>query len=627
MFACERQAGMDDSTNEAGDAAAGDAGEASRSRRRLARVSTRRSLTGRPVGHLVGRLAGRLNETLCALLLVVMAVNLVTVISQKSITTDEIVLIPAAYAYVQSGDTQLVHEHPPLVKLLAGLPLRLFAPPLKMLPAEGGAPPRTIAQMATRVGRLWEDNHAAVGRVSFIARLPLIALTLALGVLVFVFARELFGARAALLAVALFSIEPTVLAHGRVVQTDIAAAFGYLLLCRAVYRYALLAPTWRRAVWIGAAAALAILAKFSMLLVAPVVAAVFAVLLWRAQREARGRVLTVAAHAALVALTVLCLVNAAYLFNHSPLLDTDAQWIASTFPANPNLMLNAARTLSRVLPLDFVLGIFWQIAHNERGHPASLLGMYSDTGWWYYYPVAFALKTTLPFLLLSLASVAWGAYRAVRRRERPFLVAIVPFAVYTGFVLLSRIDIGVRYYLPAYMLLFITGGALLDQLLKEHRRAGRIIALALLAWACVEAVRAYPDHMPYMNQLAAGQPHWHYLSDSNVEWGDDVRALAGYLRARGETRVRAAALAADHMLPCYGIENLNLIRPSAVELPPTRYVAIGASFLNGSTVPPGMSVRGRQLTEAERVNYFDAYRHRAPEAVFGDSIYLFREPE
>lgn len=580
------------------------------------RVPLRRVAAAHPAG------------ALCALLLLFMSINMLAVVSRKSITTDEIVLIPAAYAYLTSGDTQLVHEHPPLVKLLAGLPL-LFAPPLKMLPAEGGAPPRTVAQMATRVGRLWEENRSAVGRVSFLARLPFVALTLALGALIFVCARDLFGSRAALLAVALFSVEPTVLAHGRVVQTDIAAAFGYLLLCRAVSRYALLPPSWKRALWVGAAAATAILAKFSMLLVAPVLASVFAVLMWRAWRAAGGRVLTVAAHAALAALTILFLINAAYLFHNSPPLDTDAQWIVSAFPANSGSMLNAARALSRVLPVDFVLGIFWQAAHNERGHPASLLGMYSNTGWWYYYPVAFALKTTLPFLLLSLASLAWGAHRVVRRREMRFLFVLAPFAIYTGFVLMSRINIGIRYYLPACTLLFILGGALLDQLLKARRarRAGLIIALALVAWAGVEAVRAYPDHMTYMNQLASRQPRWHYLSDSNVEWGDDVRALAEYLRERGETRVRAAALAADHMLPCYGVENLNLIRSPAVSWPPTRYVAIGASFLNGSTVPPGMSVHGRQLTEAERVNYFDAYRRRTPEAVFGDSIYLFREQE
>lgn len=567
-----------------------------------------------------------MDETLCALLLLLMAFNLLTVIARKSITTDEIVLIPSAYAYITSGDTQLVHEHPPLVKLLAGLPLVSQAQ-LKMLPARETAPSRTVAQMQVRVGRFWEDNRAAVERVSFLARLPMIALTVALGVLIFVFARSVFGSRAALLAVALFSLEPTILAHGRVVQTDIAAAFGYLLFCYTVYRYAL-APSWTRALRMGAAAALAIIAKFSMLLVAPLLVVFFVVYLLRrgARREGRKQALRIAAHAGLAALTVLFLVRAAYLFDASPVLETDAHWFASTFTADKgDAWLNAARALSSVLPVDFVLGIFWQAAHNERGHPASLLGMYRNTGWWYYYPVAFALKTTLPFLLVSLAALAWGAWSVLKKRERRFLIFLIPFVVYTGFVLMSRINIGVRYYLPAYTLLFILGGALLARLLEGRRlSAGFLVAALLLGWTGVEAVRAYPDQMSYMNQLASRAPRWHYLSDSNVEWGDDVRTLAEYLRARGETRVRAATLAGDHLLPCYGIENLNLITPVAVEWPPTRYVAIGASFLNGSTVPPG-TVRGRTLDEAERVNYFDAYRRRTPEAIIGGSIYVFRE--
>ena len=87
--------------------------------------------------------------------------------------------------------------------------------------------------------RFWEDNRGSFETISFWTRVPMIALTVALGILIFVFARELFSARAAVLAVALFSLEPTVLAHGRVVQTDIPAAFGYLLVSFMLYRYLL----------------------------------------------------------------------------------------------------------------------------------------------------------------------------------------------------------------------------------------------------------------------------------------------------------------------------------------------------------------------------------------------------
>jgi hypothetical protein len=244
-------------------------------------------------------------------------------------------------------------------------------------------------------------------------------------------------------------------------------------------------------------------------------------------------------------------------------------------------------------------------------------------GWWYYFPVAFALKATLPFLLLSLAALGWGAHELFRRRDRRFLFLLAPFAIYTGFVLLSRIDIGVRYYLPAYTFLFILSGALLERIWKSRRarRAGALAAFVLLGWMCVEAARAYPDHVSYMNQLASRAPHWWYLSDSNVEWGDDTRAVAEYLRERGETKVRAMFLGGFLTMHHYGVDYLD-----ALATPPggARYTAIGASFLNGSTVPEHMR-GGRPATDEERVNTFDEYRRRTPEKIFGGSIYLFRE--
>ena len=98
---------------------------------------------------------------------------------------------------------------------------------------------------------------------------------------------------------------------------------------------------------------------------------------------------------------------------------------------------------------------------------------------------------------------------------------------------------------------------MLDDLLSLSRRAGRrrlAASLAALAfcWVAVEAARAFPDHMTYMNQLASGRERWWYLSDSNVEWGDDVRGLALYLRERGETRV-GGALLGWQLLELYGV--------------------------------------------------------------------------
>jgi hypothetical protein len=341
----------------------------------------------------------------------------------------------------------------------------------------------------------------------------------------------------------------------------------------------------------------------------------------------------VAGHAFALALAAVFVVNAAYFFHRrtpEPLDDALARLVVPVRVAGAVRapLAGAYYALQIVFPADFVSGIGWQLGHAHDGHPAGLLGMWSQHGWWYYFPVAFALKTPLPVLLLALASVGWALARLRRNVEGRVLVLLVPLALFTGLLMLSTINIGVRYYLPAYPFFFILSGALLDDWL---RRGGRRLALAsalaagLFCWAVVEAARAYPDHMSYMNQLASARPHWWYLSDSNVEWGDDVRDLALYLRARGERRVGAAILCWP-LLDIYGVEGAAIFVPPGERPEDVRYVAVGASQLNGSTMPGGFD-NGVVLTEAERVNYFDQFRRRTPEKVFGGSIYLYRMKE
>jgi 4-amino-4-deoxy-L-arabinose transferase-like glycosyltransferase len=580
----------------------------------------------------------------CAVLLCLMAGQMITLLPRKSLTVDEFVMIPAAYYHLAKGDFQLIHEHPPLSKILAATPLLLLRRIATVPPDAGGAPGSPEAR-DTRLVRFWSDNSSYFALISYWSRVPLILLAVVSGLLLFLFTRSLFGAGTGLLALFLYALEPTVLAHGRVVQTDVPATFGLLLVVYALRRY-LTRPTLRAALLIGAAGALAVLAKFSMLAIGPAYAVFFLVLLWRAPRAGRlrGRV---AAEGALAAASLFAVIWAAYFFHSRPLTNFDARWIAESFPANSETVSAAVRALSYLFPTDFVLGIFFQLWHAQAGHQAGLLGMYSTTGWWYYFPVAFALKTPLPVLLLSLLGLSWSAYRLFVRQDRRFLFLLVPFGLYTLFVMASPINIGVRYYLPAYPFLLAGAGALLARLLATWQkpgaaRAGALTTLLLMGWAAVEAARAYPDHMSYMNQLAAGRPHWWYLSDSNVEWGDDARALAVYLRRRGERRVNGAFFTGWVTLRFYGVEYVDALAEDMAEpsddppsdavhsdasgpsQPRPRYTAIGASFLNGSTVPR-CTKEGRPCTLDERFNRFAAYRDRQPEKIFGNSIYLFRE--
>ena len=567
-------------------------------------------------------------EVVCAAALLFLAVNSLLVIREKCVTTDEAFMIPAGYYHLAGRDFRPVNEHPPLVKLLAGAPLVVMGPTALALE---GAEWRYYNDAKNIYWSFWRANRERIDALSFWSRVPAVGLTVLLGALLFFYARRLFGPRAAAFAVLLFSIEPTVLAHGRVVQTDIPASLGLLLFCFAFYDY-VRAPTARGAAWLGAAGGLAVVTKFSMVVLAPVLAAAAVALFVVAPRRGRRRA-HAAAGAGLIALAALLTIQAAYLFKQRPHDETDVSFVESRLEAlgGERLASLGKTALLALVPEDFAEGVSWQLMHAREGHDAGLLGRYGRHGWWYYFPVAFALKTTIPFLLISVASLLWAAREYARTREPRWLVLLAPFAFYTALVMLSPINIGVRYYLPAYMILFISSGAFLDWLLrrgqanKVARHAAAAVVFAAFAWMGVEALRVFPDQMVYMNQLARAHPRWWYLSDSNVEWGDDVKALADYLKSRGETEVRASLL--NHLLlEAYGIKYHWAYTGPGGRAPRTRYVALGATYLNGS-VNPNMIVNGRPLSEEERVNLFGEYRHRPPEKVFGNSIYLYRVDE
>src|SRR6266851_3922754 len=125
-------------------------------------------------------------------------------------------MIVCRWYHLAAGNFQLVNEHPPLAKIIVGIPL-LFVQPNEVKPEQIHGAPGSIPEKWSYAERFWEDNPDRFESLSFWPRIPLIILTVALGLLIFRFSRELFGPLAAVLSVALFALEPTVLAHGRVV--------------------------------------------------------------------------------------------------------------------------------------------------------------------------------------------------------------------------------------------------------------------------------------------------------------------------------------------------------------------------------------------------------------------------
>jgi hypothetical protein len=105
----------------------------------------------------------------------------------------------------------------------------------------------------------------------------------------------------------------------------------------------------------------------------------------------------------------------------------------------------------------------------------------------------------------------------------------------------SPINIGLRHILPAFTLMAIVAGAGLARLLAARRLTWQCTAIAgvLVTWQLAEAAVAYPDYLPYFNQLAGSAPQ-RIVVGSDLDWGQDVNRLSKALKER---RISSAHLA------------------------------------------------------------------------------------
>jgi hypothetical protein len=494
----------------------------------------------------------------------------------SSATFDEGAHLPAGYTHLALGDHRLNPEQPPLVKLLAAASLLAVRPVMR-------ADARSWVS-----ARQWEFGQSFLYRwndadqLLFLGRLPVVALASCLLIAVFVVARRRLGWGAGATAVGLAALSPDILAHGALVTTDLGFALFFFLAVLA-FASALDEPTPLRLAAAGLATGAAFATKFS----APILVPVFLLLglLARRPRRLAGTLATTGALALLV-------VWASYGFR--PALSPDPT-VRATLRAplegkvpGPLLQGVAAAANAGIVPEDYARGLLFVMTHSEARR-AFLLGEVSDRGFPHYFLVTFLLKTPVPLLLLVLLALA----RIPRLDRRHALVLWLPVLVYAAFASTRGLQIGHRHLLPVYPFLFVAAGEAAAWLWPWRRPAGLALAAALLAWYAGGSLYNHPHHLAYFNEIGGGPANgWRLLVDSNLDWGQDLKRLAGWMRANGVPRIKLSYFgSADPSY--YGIDAEALPgyrAPHAThvtrEVHPGDVVAVSATHLQGVYVDP-----------------------------------------
>jgi hypothetical protein len=494
-----------------------------------------------------------------AALVIAMAAIEWTAARQESQTYDEAAHMAAGYSYLRNGEYHVDPEHPPLSKLLAAAPFLAMCPDLPAEQPEWNEDHRYLGAVFLYRNRLPAETLLMASRATRIA------ITLALGLALAVWTRRRFGAGASLLALFLFALDPNILAHGRYVTNDMLMALATFLTLAAWSRF-LARRTTGSLCLAGAALGVALISKFSALFLAPVLAVLYGIEWWQRGGLGWRHALRQAAVMAAIAVGTIGL---AYLPETVRYLShlSSAPQLTDRFQPETAMgrALQATGKALRLPAFTWLVGLESNERHDRNGHPAYLLGETRQMGgWWYYFPVAFALKAPDALLLgiaaTLLLAVRWlarpGWAQRLRAAPMEWYVLLVPTAVYGGLALRSHINIGVRHLLPVWPLLLVAVSAALAQ--ASRRRGWRVLIAVMIAIHAAEAVAIYPHHLSFFNAIAGGPARGHeYLLDSNLDWGQDLKFLSRWQQQHGNPPVCLAyfgtADAAYYGVPHNGI--------------------------------------------------------------------------
>ena len=477
----------------------------------------------RPSMHLFGATVSlRVTRSLAALLLLLLLLQLVAVSRRSSMSWDEGHHLFDGYTILRHGDFDLNPEVPPVAKVIAAVPLLALN---LVEPVQQG---RSSQLEAFLDGKdfLFRNN---ADQLLLRARLAVALFTLGLALLVFFFADELFGTPTGLLALAFLVFDPNLLAHGALVTTDAAITCLVLAAVIAWWRYTR-QPSLARLLLTGLVVGLACATKFTGLFLLPILALL--VILEAVQSRSlslfRRRVASLVATFAVAYLVLWSTYGFRYAARPhglalNPTLDVYLGEYAHVGDPRPLALL--AQT--HLLPEAYLWGLANTKLTEDR-NVSYLLGTIRRHGTPLYFPAAFIIKSTLPLLaLLVLAVVVVFRFPTLRGR---WCLLLAPVVVFFGLAMHSNMNIGVRHILPIFPFLYIIAASVLTTLIDRDRR-WIMAAIALLGFQAATSLRCFPAYIAYANEAWGGPDKVHrYLSDSNSDWGQQLKTTAVYLR-------------------------------------------------------------------------------------------------
>lgn len=579
---------------------------------------------------------------------------------------DERIHLPAGYSYLTQRDMRLNPEHPPLVKDLAALPLLLMK--INFPYKSPGWNTSLTANRSLRIPAwqtdvtfgndlLYYSGNDAQKMMRY-GRIPIILIGVLLGFYVWRLSKELWGNLAGIIALAFYSLSPTVLAHTRLVTTDVAAAAAFFISFYYFYHW-IKTPIKRNLLIFGIILGLALLMKFSTFLLIPIFGfAILVLALLQNQKKwfwiknyIGGFVLSL-----IIAFLVIGAVYSYHVWNYPAEKQViDTAFILITFKFRP--LANFDVWLSKTPYLrawgHYLLGFLMVLERSAGGNTTYYLGQVSASGSRSYFPVVYLIKEPLPYIFLTALALFlffkklfkyygdklkkyWlSDFIELLKNNRAEFGMIFIIFIYWLFSISSNLNIGIRHILPTLPFIYaltarqisfwIMGSATeriknyqgFWQIFKLHwnRVKRSFIVLVLFSWSALSVISVWPYFLTYFNETIGGPDNgYKFVVDSNLDWGQDISRLADYIKTNNIKKIKMdyfSGAPAEYYIKTAKIESYNR------ETPQKGWLAVSATIYSGACRSDKIpcSYNERSYTWLDQYN---------PVAKIGYSIFVYK---
>jgi hypothetical protein len=504
-------------------------------------------------------------------------------------TGDEVIYPSAGYSYLLYHRYDINMEHAPLLKMIEAFPYIFVRPTLEEKELD------TSSQWRFGKNFFFTSNHNNTDILLFWSRMMMIILMISFGLFLYWAIKRWWGKTAALISLFLFTFSPTIIAHGRLASLDFGV-MAFMFASTYFFIEWLQQPSWKKTWIAGIFFGLAQVTKFTALFLLPLYILLFIIKLLIRNKNALKQLKIYLIQGTSMAVIGIIMIWSVYFFasyRTSPLLIQQKISEVTTptsfaFLETPLHILNQS-SISRPLAI-YGVGVIKSYIYNKgpiTNFPQYLFGSFNDMGWWYYYLLAYLIKEPLPILLLLLLSAGFfmrkektvSVLSSLDFRDIALWIMIIGI---TFLMTMGNLNIGLRYFLPVFPFIYVFIGRSWSTLLHSTWKKGyMVIGTFLCIWLVYNNVTIFPSYLANFNELVGGpQNGYHYLIDSNIDWGQDLIRLNTWAKEHNIEQLYLDYFGQGDV--SHYLKDVHIIPWSVDQGLPKGYLAVSVTYLQTS---------------------------------------------